>query len=56
MTDGDEPWPPPADLAEPYPQPPPSPSLSEPTTAFSSEQFGRALDGVIATLGVSPGS
>lgn len=51
MTDGDEPWPPPADLAEPYPQPPPSPSLSEPPTAFSSEQFGRALDGVIATLG-----
>ncbi|MDT5115506.1 MAG: hypothetical protein QOE30_1245 [Mycobacterium sp.] len=51
MTDEEEPWSPPADRAEPPPQPSPSPppQLREPP-AFSSEQFGRALDGVIATL------
>ena len=51
MTDGDEPWSPPVDRAEPPPQPPPSlpPRLREPP-AFSSEQFGRAVDGVVATL------
>lgn len=48
-TDSDEPWSPPSDQAEPPPQPP-SPPLSAPPSTFSSEQFGRAVDGVIVTL------
>ncbi|HEX7825492.1 MAG TPA: hypothetical protein VF477_11360, partial [Mycobacterium sp.] len=48
---GDEPWSPPSNQAGPPPQPAVrSLPLGAPPAAFSSDQFGRALDGVIAAL------
>lgn len=58
LTSSDEPLSSPSGRAEPPPQPPPpppSPQANIPPPGFSSEQFGRALDGVIVTLATLTG-